>query len=39
MCGAHANLFARFDDTQIGRNCHLVALNAPHFQDSRIIVD
>lgn len=36
---AHANLFARFNDTQIGRYGHLVALDAPNFQNSRIIID
>lgn len=39
MCGAHANLFARFNDTQIGRNGHLIALDAPYFQNACIVIN
>lgn len=39
MCCTHADLFAGFNDTQIGGYCNLIALYTPHFQHSCIIVD
>lgn len=39
MCCAHTNLFTGFDDAQIRRDRHLIALHTPHFQNSRVIID